>query len=35
MLSRASNHHQNLSPVNTWPWRGWQGIGAAAAYKER
>jgi hypothetical protein len=24
MLSRSLEDQRNMSPVNTWPWRGWQ-----------
>jgi hypothetical protein len=24
MANRLANYKRNISPVNAWPWRGWQ-----------
>jgi hypothetical protein len=34
MIDRLPDRQRNLSPVNAWPWRGWQAFGGGRGLKE-
>jgi hypothetical protein len=34
VMNRIPNHQRHMSPVNAWPWRGWQGYGGSRGHKE-
>jgi hypothetical protein len=34
MISRSVSNQPHSSPVNTWPWRGWQVYGGSYGLKE-